>query len=402
MRLPSDPVISPESWDTFVLSVGDLAVVGPSQVIVDTGATESACGIRSMDKLRFWTPALGPLSFYLLDDTCSHETPKAQNTPLLLGGRALRSMKAILSYEDNLMTFEKEDGSGLAVLSLHPTRNGHLAVDLKESSTPLGIFQAFVQEELGLNVVMPGEPRHSLDVFKNPGLFKAMASLQVGDRGAHATGPLAHEANVHGRWCGEALGRLRRGLGTGQPVRKLDVVREMRAKALLPSSGWLQRKIPTSWTPVIGVASCPRRASHGALFRGHDGHTGQRTLSRTHWAPPSRRTDSADHSAHAQGAQGESQGESSSFLASFGQRPTPSKAPAISAVNREILLTTAATSSEAPGTSEEIENLQRRLETQKSALLEEMALRFNGGGDEEMVEWLRTDPEEENTDHDNE
>ena len=214
-----------------------------SQVIVDTGATESACGIRSMDKLlkslacpfevpledrpnfkfgdgrtlsavskvRFWTPALGPLSFYLLDDTCSHETPKAQNTPLLLGGRALRSMKAILSYEDNLMTFEKEDGSGLAVLSLHPTRNGHLAVDLKESSTPLGIFQAFVQEELGLNVVMPGEPRHSLDVFKNPGLFKAMASLQVGDRGAHATGPLAHEANVHGRWCGEALGRLRRG-----------------------------------------------------------------------------------------------------------------------------------------------------------------------------------------------
>ena len=71
-------------------------------------------------------------------------------------------------------------------------------------------------------------------------------------------------------------------------------------------------------------------------------------------------------------------------------------------MNREIFLTTAATSSEAPGTSEEIENLQRRLETQKSALLEEMALRFNGGGDEEMVEWLRTDPEEENTDHDNE
>ena len=41
--------------DTFVLSVGAEPLGGrlhPSQVIVDTGATESACGIRSMEKLR--------------------------------------------------------------------------------------------------------------------------------------------------------------------------------------------------------------------------------------------------------------------------------------------------------------------------------------------------------------
>ena len=36
--------------ETYVLSVGDLATTSPTQVIVDTGATESACGIRSMDR----------------------------------------------------------------------------------------------------------------------------------------------------------------------------------------------------------------------------------------------------------------------------------------------------------------------------------------------------------------
>ena len=37
----------------------------------------------------------------------------------------------------------------------------------------------------------------------------------------------------------------------------------------------------------------------------------------------------------------------------------------------------------------EIEELQQRLEAQKGAIMEEMALRWNANGDEEMMEWYR-------------
>ena len=151
-----------------------------SEVIVDTGATKSACGTRSMDrllgalqcpfevsledrpcfkfgdgrslravsKIRLWTCALGWLSFYLLDDESSRET----NTPLVLGGRALKALQAILSYGHGIMTFRRDEEKDLAVLPLYPTKNGHIAVDLSESATTLGFLYEFVSDEFDINL----------------------------------------------------------------------------------------------------------------------------------------------------------------------------------------------------------------------------------------------------------
>ncbi|CAE6957766.1 RE1 [Symbiodinium sp. CCMP2592] len=153
-----------DAAETFVLSVGELATTWATQVIVDTGATESACGIRSMDRL---LQALQCPFDFLLDDESSNEAPKAQNTPLLLGGRTLRSLQAILSYGDNMMTFRRPLEGDLAALPLYPTKNGHLAVDLSEKCCALGFLQEFVRDEFGLNLAMAGGTSHSADATKD-------------------------------------------------------------------------------------------------------------------------------------------------------------------------------------------------------------------------------------------
>eukprot|EP00439_Symbiodinium_sp_Y106_P064965 s126_g10.t1 len=98
---PDEPKVTLADYHAVhVMSVGSFMTTSSTQVLVDTGATESACGIRSMDRLlralgcrfkvtlndrpsfkfgdgeslravsqvTFWTRALGELSFYLLDD----------------------------------------------------------------------------------------------------------------------------------------------------------------------------------------------------------------------------------------------------------------------------------------------------------------------------------------------
>ena len=511
----------------LVLSVGDLAVVGPTQVIVDTGATESACGIRSMDKLlralqcpfevslaerpsfrfgdgrslkavskvTFATNALGPLSFFLLDDTSSHEAPRAQDTPLLLGGRTLRSLKAILSYEDNMMTFEKADGTGLAVLALYPTKNGHLAVDLSESSTPLGVFQSFVLEEFGLNIAMPGDEAHSLDVFKTPGLFNAIAGgsyrptsaddsvppgpsqpLKMytesvfGAIGADAlcdvlsdpvpasspTGlhemfvasavppvcakPLFHE---HGEGNGGIMQLLRlkfeRGsqpdgpeddrpfLGrrpsssrmalrgdscgrqsTRQPVRKLELMREMRAKAVLPAPAGFKVKFRQAGPPrsvllrALGELRMEYTAENitATIINGRCVEIVGRRRQEGYNLPLTEKM--PKEKAKPQPTTNVEIPPGSASKAGLKARVSPSKAapPKATSVPAEV----AASSSTPPvhqddeqlaaGLSE-IEALKKRLAAQKGAILEEMALRYNADGDEEMAEWLRTEQEKE-------
>lgn len=83
--------------------------------------------LRAVSRVKFLTAALGWLSFYILDDPEPYGGTAAQDTPLLLGGRVLRSLEAILSYSDNMMTFKKPGSNELAALQLHPTKNGHLA-----------------------------------------------------------------------------------------------------------------------------------------------------------------------------------------------------------------------------------------------------------------------------------
>ena len=173
------PEILPQ--DIMVLSVGNDTVNGKlrtSQVIVDAGATESACGIRTMERFleasgcrydvaltdrptfRFgdgrtlqalsrvdaYTPALGLVSVYVLDD------PNSQDTPLLLGGRTLRQVKATVNYGDETLMFLRRNGQ-LAFLPLVSTLGGHMVVDLAVRSTSLGAVQDYLRKELG--VVLP-------------------------------------------------------------------------------------------------------------------------------------------------------------------------------------------------------------------------------------------------------
>ena len=109
--------------------------LNPFKVVVDTGATESVCGVTSMARLldsmdhpeysvvlhdrplfRFGnglsqqatsrldvhTPAFGLLSFYLLDGD-------AEMTPPLLGGRELWNRQAIVAYCGEYLAHQKED-----------------------------------------------------------------------------------------------------------------------------------------------------------------------------------------------------------------------------------------------------------------------------------------------------
>ena len=174
--------------DSFVLSVGQEALGGrmkASQVIVDTGATESACGIRTMERFleRFleaskcrydvslddrptfrlvdlYTPALGMVSVYIFDH------PTSQDTPLLLGGRTLRQLKATVNYGDETLMFLRRGGQ-VALLPLVSTLGGHMVVDLAMRSTPLGPVQDYLEKKLG--VVFPGDRGSVQDTLRTPG-----------------------------------------------------------------------------------------------------------------------------------------------------------------------------------------------------------------------------------------
>ena len=163
---------------SFVLSC-DGAVpskVRASEVIVDTGATESACGIETMERFleatkfryqvlledrpvfRFGNgrtmqatsrvdiiTAARTLSVYVLDD----ET--AQQTPLLLGGRALREIQAVVNYGDHTLMFQKRTGE-LRVRPVSTTPGSHLLVDLASTSKPLGSVKSYLAERFGIEV----------------------------------------------------------------------------------------------------------------------------------------------------------------------------------------------------------------------------------------------------------
>ena len=117
----------------------DLESLGTSKVVLDTGATESVAGIRAMAKVldshlftyevniserprfkfgngesqraasKVWlhTPALGWLSFYLLNGG-------AEMTPLLLGARDMRKRRAVISYHGDYMAHRGHNGAWFA------------------------------------------------------------------------------------------------------------------------------------------------------------------------------------------------------------------------------------------------------------------------------------------------
>ena len=127
------------------------------KVIVDTGATESVCGVNSMARMmdslgdipyevklydrpsfRFGngfsqrarsrvdvkSKAMGWISFYLLDGS-------AQETPPLLGGRELHERRAIVAYNGDFLP-HRDDEYTWWTSRLYHLRGRHVAIDLSE------------------------------------------------------------------------------------------------------------------------------------------------------------------------------------------------------------------------------------------------------------------------------
>ena len=170
----------------------ELQSIASEKVVIDTGATESVAGVASMSRLvdggrfqysvhlddrprfRFGNgqtqravskvklecPALGEVSFHLLDQG-------ADNTPPLLGARDLRARHALVSYKGDWLAHKTKDkwwASSLETLS-----SGHLALDLLQPREPLQALLKRLQND-PFNV-WPGRDRddHHGDEHSPPG-----------------------------------------------------------------------------------------------------------------------------------------------------------------------------------------------------------------------------------------
>ena len=65
-------------------------------------------------------------------------TEKASNTPPSLGGRSLRSIGAIMAYDQNLFIYnDKASGSQWMAVKMQPLPSAHVSVDLKGDLTAM-------------------------------------------------------------------------------------------------------------------------------------------------------------------------------------------------------------------------------------------------------------------------
>ncbi|CAE7799825.1 unnamed protein product [Symbiodinium sp. CCMP2592] len=194
----------------YVLSCEDAPQgrLSGGEMILDTGATESACGVGTMERFlnatkcrysftledrpvfRFGngrtlqatsrvdvvTAAIGLMQVYLLDDASSQETP------LLLGGRILRELQAVINYGDRTLMFQKRGGE-LRLLPLGSTPGGHLIVNLATSSRSLGPVKTYLAERFG--VQMPMESCNVKAVLSTPGFSDEARRGRGGHRLPH-------------------------------------------------------------------------------------------------------------------------------------------------------------------------------------------------------------------------
>ena len=144
-------------YEVNVMSLAEdtrLGELSLTKAIIDSGATESVSGIRSMSKLidsghflyditldnrprfRFGngehqravskchvtTNAMGGMEFYLLDGG-------AEDTPLLIGSRILRARRAVISYHGDYLAHRGGDGRWW-VSQLWSSPSGHLVIKL--------------------------------------------------------------------------------------------------------------------------------------------------------------------------------------------------------------------------------------------------------------------------------
>eukprot|EP00439_Symbiodinium_sp_Y106_P061346 s2005_g9.t1 len=152
----------------------------PPPFVLDTGATENAAGVRTLQRLlrtggtlrnvslqdrpvfRFGdglalraasrvdltNTALGSISFYVLDGDARTSTRHSEDTPLLVGSRFLHDRKACISYEHQTMFLKAPTGE-IYSAALDRTRTGHLVLDSYASPTDLTALRSGPRSAMG-------------------------------------------------------------------------------------------------------------------------------------------------------------------------------------------------------------------------------------------------------------
>ena len=173
------------------------------QFILDTGATECAAGVETIQQLisraklkytmctddrptfRFGDgltlqatsrvdlkdTSLGDISFYILDGDFRVATHRAEKTPLLVGSKFLRSRCATLVYED-LSLYFKDTSGNLKMTNMAFTRTGHLAVNTTARPVDLGSLRALTEEKFG--VTLPGDGARLVQILSSPGALEEL------------------------------------------------------------------------------------------------------------------------------------------------------------------------------------------------------------------------------------
>ena len=187
------------------------------RVIVDTGATESVCGVNvarlldSFDVPRYdvcfsdrpvfrfgnghtqqassridvVTKALEMVSFYVLDG-------QAENTPALLGGKELWNRLAVVAYCGEYFAHRDVDGAWWTN-TLYQLRGRHVAIDLSEEPTRLETTLDRLR-----NLPPPGDDEGPGDDLEDPGDHHGRRVARRGGSRNRGALPAGFGFSVHG------------------------------------------------------------------------------------------------------------------------------------------------------------------------------------------------------------
>lgn len=188
------------------------------RVIVDTGATESVCGVNNVARLldsfdvprydvcfsdrpvfRFVnghtqqassridvvTKALEMVSFYVLDG-------QAENTPALLGGKELWNRLAVVAYCGEYFAHRDVDGAWWTN-TLYQLRGRHVAIDLSEEPTRLETTLDRLR-----NLPPPGDDEGPGDDLEDPGDHHGRRVARRGGSRNRGALPAGFGFSVHG------------------------------------------------------------------------------------------------------------------------------------------------------------------------------------------------------------
>ena len=188
--------------------------LGVPGFVLDTGATENALGIKTLQdiiqktgirhsvsvddrpvfrfgdglslrarsKVTLYGTSLGEVHFYTLDGDHRPQTHNAESTPALLGSKFLRQARATISY-DRLSLWFLDSFDVLWATELLQTQSGHLLIPVTGQLLDLSSLKLKAEKEHGIR--LPYSAACLLDVLSTPG---ALEELKQGQTSAEKIG----------------------------------------------------------------------------------------------------------------------------------------------------------------------------------------------------------------------